>query len=242
MNGFVDFAEKLRDASDAEAAFRVFEDAVRTLGFKSIDYGTGTIPRWPVTTAAEWQLEYFRATFHWEHEYPGEFQTHDRSIPHSANRLTPWLYWDLFDVPPQTDVQRRMEAYIQSKVRSGLGIPLHGPGGRFAAAHLGSDLSKRELQKLDRETRPTVFLLAALFNARLEQVVPDRSAQPALAPRERECLAWAAVGKTAWETSMILSISESAVKKHLASAARKLGARTRTQAVATALCSRLIEP
>ncbi len=62
-----------------------------------------------------------------------------------------------------------------------------------------------------------------------------------LTPRERECLTWAARGKTAWETAVILSNSESAVKKHLAAASEKLDARTRTQAVALALVRGFIQ-
>jgi len=56
-----------------------------------------------------------------------------------------------------------------------------------------------------------------------------------LTDREGECLLWAARGKTSWETAVILSVSESAVKKHLGSAAQKLGACTRTHAVALAI-------
>lgn len=63
-----------------------------------------------------------------------------------------------------------------------------------------------------------------------------------LSARERECLTWAASGKTAWESGMIMAISESAVKKHLASAAAKLGAHTRTHAVAIAMSAGLIAP
>ena len=63
-----------------------------------------------------------------------------------------------------------------------------------------------------------------------------------LTSRERKCLLWAARGKTAWETAMILANSESAVKKHLAAAAAKLDARTRTQAVVIALVRGLIQP
>lgn len=72
----------------------------------------------------------------------------------------------------------------------------------------------------------------------LEGVNLDDS--PLLSLRERECLRWAAHGKTAWETAQILIISESAVKKHLAAASGKLNARTRTQAVAIALTRGLI--
>ncbi len=69
----------------------------------------------------------------------------------------------------------------------------------------------------------------------------SESAAP-LTERERECLLWAAWGKTAWETATILAISESAVKKHLGSAAIKLDARTGTQAVVTAVLRGLIHP
>jgi LuxR family quorum sensing-dependent transcriptional regulator len=50
-----------------------------------------------------------------------------------------------------------------------------------------------------------------------------------------ECLKWAADGKTEWEISAILSISEHTADKHLANARRKLGAANRAQAVANAI-------
>ena len=56
-----------------------------------------------------------------------------------------------------------------------------------------------------------------------------------LSPRERECLQWAAEGKTAWETGMILSIAEGTVVKILASAIRRLDCANKPQAVVKAL-------
>lgn len=56
-----------------------------------------------------------------------------------------------------------------------------------------------------------------------------------LSPREHECLQWAAEGKTAWETGMILSIAEGSVAKVLASAIRKLDCASKPQAVVKAL-------
>ena len=56
-----------------------------------------------------------------------------------------------------------------------------------------------------------------------------------LSPREHECLQWAAEGKTAWETGMILSIAEGSVVKILASAIRKLDCANKPQAVVKAL-------
>jgi DNA-binding CsgD family transcriptional regulator len=56
-----------------------------------------------------------------------------------------------------------------------------------------------------------------------------------LSRREYECLQWAAEGKTAWETGMILSIAEGSVAKVLAAALRKLECATKPQAVVKAL-------
>ncbi|MCE9661392.1 MAG: LuxR C-terminal-related transcriptional regulator [Burkholderiales bacterium] len=56
-----------------------------------------------------------------------------------------------------------------------------------------------------------------------------------LSPREHECLQWAAEGKTAWETGMILSIAEGSVVKILASAVRKLECTNKPHAVVKAL-------
>ena len=56
-----------------------------------------------------------------------------------------------------------------------------------------------------------------------------------LTPRERECLKWAAVGKSEWEISQILGISEHTSEKHLLNAKSKLGAVNRVQAVAEAI-------
>jgi DNA-binding CsgD family transcriptional regulator len=63
-----------------------------------------------------------------------------------------------------------------------------------------------------------------------------------LTPRERECLQWVAAGKTDWEISQILSISEQTVHGYVQNALAKLGARTRAQAVALAIHASQIQP
>ena len=65
--------------------------------------------------------------------------------------------------------------------------------------------------------------------------------KPVLSRREREVLGWIAQGKTARETSEVLSIAERTVEAHVNSAMRKLKAKTRTHAVAIALRDRVIE-
>lgn len=66
-------------------------------------------------------------------------------------------------------------------------------------------------------------------------------ARPRLTPREQECLQWAALGKSEWEVSQILGISEHTAEKHLLNAKTKLGAANRVQAVAEAFRCGLLE-
>ncbi|NJR12997.1 MAG: LuxR family transcriptional regulator [Phyllobacteriaceae bacterium] len=56
-----------------------------------------------------------------------------------------------------------------------------------------------------------------------------------LSVRERDCLQWAAAGKTALDTALILQLSPHTVSQYLATAMVKLGAVNRVQAVAKAI-------
>jgi len=55
-----------------------------------------------------------------------------------------------------------------------------------------------------------------------------------LTPREKEVLTWLANGKSSWDISMILSVSESTINFHVNSIMQKLDAVSRTHAVAIA--------
>ena len=64
---------------------------------------------------------------------------------------------------------------------------------------------------------------------------------PEISEREAEVLKWAAAGKSNWELSKILNISERTVKFHLRNIYRKLDVQNRSQAVAQAMRSGLID-
>jgi DNA-binding CsgD family transcriptional regulator len=61
-----------------------------------------------------------------------------------------------------------------------------------------------------------------------------------ISARELDCLKWTAAGKTAWEASRILGVSERTVIFHLNAARKKLDCATTTQAVAKAVATQLI--
>ncbi len=79
----------------------------------------------------------------------------------------------------------------------------------------------------------------------VEGLYPDsQSADMQITPlskREKEVLSWIKLGKSTWDISQILGISENTVKYHVSGILRKLNVSTRSQAVAISMELRLLD-
>ncbi len=121
---------------------------------------------------------------------------------------------------------------------SGMIMAMHLPGGRHFC--LGVETTRR-LNPADprrsMELADLSLVLAYAQAAGERLLLADAMAEPEnpLTSREREVLQWASAGKTAWETSIIMTISESTVGKHLDAAVKKLDCSNKLHAVAKAL-------
>jgi LuxR family quorum sensing-dependent transcriptional regulator len=69
---------------------------------------------------------------------------------------------------------------------------------------------------------------------------PEGDDEVHLTDRERDALAWVAEGKSDWEISVILGVSEGTARFHVDNARKKLGAVNRAQAVARLAAARLL--
>ncbi|WP_027549798.1 LuxR family transcriptional regulator [Bradyrhizobium sp. Cp5.3] len=137
--------------------------------------------------------------------------------------------------PGAVEVMRRAADFRMSR---GFVVPIHGLTGYEAGVSLGGvnlDLNAR--------SKPALHLMAMYGYDHIRRLL-DPAPHPStrLTPREREVIAWAAQGKSAWEIGEILSITQRTAEEHLATAARKLGAVNRTHAVAIAIRHRIINP
>ncbi|MBI3699106.1 MAG: autoinducer binding domain-containing protein [Afipia sp.] len=116
-------------------------------------------------------------------------------------------------------------------MRNGLCVPIHGMHGyEGMVSFSGSDIDRT-----DQGVAAMELLAIYAVNQLMRLRTADQTPQYILTLREREVLTWAAIGKTAWDTGCILSISTDTVNKHMASAMRKLKAYTKTQAVAESI-------
>lgn len=86
------------------------------------------------------------------------------------------------------------------------------------------------------EAKGAMTLIASFaFGRALELRRASTRAAVRLTPREREVIGWISAGKTDWEISVILGVSEKAIAKHVYNVRLKLGAMNRTHAVAEAI-------
>lgn len=119
------------------------------------------------------------------------------------------------------------------KLKDGVAFPLITIEGTIVMVSLGGealDISPEGLGVVSLTSTYAIGRAMKLIHA--SAIFEQR---PELTAREIECLKWAAEGKSEWEISQILGISEHTSEKHLLNAKRKLGAVNRVHAVAEAI-------
>lgn len=134
---------------------------------------------------------------------------------------------------PLTTAQRDFFADCATLgVRAGVTVPLHGPAGRV-------DLLSFSMRAKDPPPVPRLRHLHAVslqaWLRRSDLAEPASAPSPTLSPRELECLKWLREGKSNWEISQILGITEKTVEFHIGNVMRKFHAESRLAAVMFAL-------
>jgi LuxR family quorum sensing-dependent transcriptional regulator len=129
-------------------------------------------------------------------------------------------------------VDRLFGEAAEFNLRAGFSVPLITLDGSVAAVSLGGVAVDMPPAARGMIAMISTFAIGRAIDIRDRT---KRRQRPKLTPREIECLKWAADGKTEWEISAILKVSEHTADKHLANAHRKLGAANRAQAVAHAI-------
>lgn len=174
----------------------------------------------------------------WEDHYiqQGHF-THDAIVERLPNTLE-FIVWSDLRKEVGQDAVNIFDEAGEFGLADGFVLPLHYLDGAVAATVL---LAPQRVQSSAR-TRAATHILSAYFAmaARKLMVAQPPPAKVTLSRRQQECLQWVRAGKSDWEIGEILHISEHTVAEHIEAARKKLGVRTRTQAVIEAIARKLI--
>lgn len=118
-------------------------------------------------------------------------------------------------------------------IRCGFTIPIRSGSEPVAAVTFASDSRHSTFRRMiEANTRVLQLMAICLYAHATRRLYRDPAIGTArLSPRERECLRWAAAGKSCWESAHILNLSPQTMKFHLDNAKQKFGVRTICQAV-----------
>jgi DNA-binding CsgD family transcriptional regulator len=220
------FADQLAAAKDFDALRTAMAALVQSFDLHVFVYLFRTRDRAIIISnyEQEWTSHYLRQ----------RYECVDPVIVRSALTTQPFPWGCDLGHAERSGVQRRLfDEAAQFAIRYGCTIPLISGYGCVAALSFAADDPNR-VAFLDRSERISEILRVAAicFHAQVRNRLNAAALLACLTPRERECLHWAAEGKTAWEIGRILGVTRRTAAFHLDNAKVKLGVWTIPQAVA----------
>ena len=231
--------ESVLDAPSANEAAAHFFAAMAPLGASYCQARLYRRPAAPLTSANHFSAGgrvFVEAPPDWPLSEAGRyvcFQQNPLLRPIRENRTG----YAFSDFAPREDPA--FGAYWEALAEAGIGEALcatsYGAEASIASVHLGFKdpaFTAREAKEIQ--------LAGLMLTERLLQFAPPAGARPQLSQRELDALGFAAEGKTDWEISVILGLSEATARFHVDNGRRKLGAVNRVQAVARLVNQRLI--
>lgn len=181
---------------------------------------------WPT----EWSNYYARSKFY-----------QDDPIAARCRQTVDPFEWAEATYDPELNprAERIMRAARDFKLNQGFVVPILRNMGMLSAVVMAGE--RPEFEARAKRALHLIGIYAHLRASELVGAAETLRDPKRLTEGEREALRWTAAGKSSWEISVILDISEATVVWRLKQAAVKLNAVNRTQAVVKAIMAKEIE-
>lgn len=236
---FVERCERSAPVAELTAAF---QSAIQHLGFRHFACCSHVNPGRPPANA----VVIHNYPTDWVRSY-AERNLHQRDpVFHYAEReLLPFRWETPAFRAGLTSLQARLlQEAAEVGIARGYTVPIHLP---WTAGALRASCSViPDARSIDERAYRAVQVMAVYLYASAEprRVSSPRERErrngPMLSARESQCLELAAEGKSDWDISQLLKISEHTVHKHVEAAKHRLGVSTRIQAIVWAVQHREI--
>lgn len=241
LQHFSDLQQQATTSSDVKA---ICDEFSQQAGFEYYLFGIcrltslsspeiSTITNYP----DDWMATYFEEGF----------QRHDPVVRYCFENVAPirWEQLLTMDQYITPEAEKVLAKAGEMGLKHGVSIPVRSHTGDVAVFSLSTKVDEDINGRFEKVLATAQMFATELFNTvsriNINQKVEETQKEK-LTPRELECLFWACEGKTTWEISKIIEISERTVIFHLTSATKKLGAVNRQHAVAKAMSTGLIKP
>ena len=171
----------------------------------------------------------------WESAYDAApFRQENFMTRETRRRARPFVWSEVLRTPNDVELFRLIEGF---DISDGIATPVHGPGGYVGVTSLAFE---RLHEISPAEVSAISFAALALHHHMMSLSPAAASRGPSLSPRERDCMGFIAEGKSDWEIGEALGVAETTVITHVQNAKRKLGAKTRSHAVALCILAGII--
>ena len=224
-------AALLGAGSETELVIRL-EALAQTRGFDKVLVGL------------QWTESHGESRFRYASGYPKAWQRIylergymdvDPTIRHCVLHTTPVLWTEaLFAEAGCPELLKEAHTY---GLGYGISVPTHEGMGLRSMVSLARehaiDYASAEAVQLTQSAQVIAAVAHRAYRQLVQSDLLDEPSRP-LSEQEKCCLRWVAAGKTSWEVSLILQISESTAVFHIKNVMEKLGAKSRAQAIAIA--------
>lgn len=234
---FQRFVDRLADSSEADCVQKAMAEAAAAFDIPCFAYirmprDGSSLAALISTYPSKWTEHYLQ--HHYERLDP---------VIQQAHAFTEPFEWGLgADSFPLTEQQKNLfDEANKFGIRCGFTVPIKDNRGPVAAVTFASDVGRPEFRHSIEYNKRALQLMSISLHAHVRRRIwRDLSVNGVrLSRRELECLRFAAEGKSAWDTGVILGLSARTVKFHWDNAKEKLGVRTLRQAVVVLQSARL---
>jgi DNA-binding CsgD family transcriptional regulator len=232
-----EFIEACSSEPDTNVIVARFLETLPLFGFQCAAGGA-----WAGTGGARVHRFYFN---NWPKDWfelydANNFAAIDPMLLETRRRMSAFLWSEVNETPYFQDVRSPVMAAVRDYGWSEvMAIPIHGPASYQALVTMAS-LHPVTLTPVERALlRVMAIMIHDRAHATAELGIITR-APPKVTPREQECMNWVAAGKTDAEIGIILGISAATAHFHIEHVKKKLGTRSRTEAVGLLLLAGMI--
>ncbi len=232
-------ASVLSSRNEVPILRETLDDFVRETGYTHYTYISGKIIAGRRVTDFDPRERPFRLTnvpASWQKRYSSKrYYDHDPVLQFALHNILPQS-WSTITQRHGLNAkkQRIMSDAEDIGLRNGIVVPIHGPGGEFSVLSLSHSETMNQATSNVVADEAHIHLFALRFHSAVRKLRnPAQGEPPAdLTNREIDVLFWTAEGKSTWDISQILNISQATVNFHINSAKRKLGVYSKPHAVA----------
>lgn len=224
------FVEDVKEKTSVPAVLDRFSSTITAFGFDS--YLIAGIPR-PGERLENYQMASGMPEPWFERYLQKGYVEQDPVVKRMRSSSMPFTWNETLNDKTTGRIGRRIMAEAgEFNMKDGLAVPIFGIDAFQAGVTMGGPATE-----LSARDKGALQLVSIYVHNQIRELLTRNDAPTQvlrLSPREIECLKWTSSGKTSWEISKILNISQHTVDWYLTSLIRKLGASNRSHAVAEA--------